>query len=219
MINIKANTIEEAVYKTYKSLYKSTAIVSDPQVYKEDSAVIRILNITKPKSYIEIKNNRYIYTFNHKLYIPSVETEKLKEEEVYWTDSLLKTKAKDLIVKHLVNNPNSRRAIFNLWKDDHFNNPSLGAACITQLYFRVKGINLELHTHARANDAHRNLLMDLHMVSAIHIAVAYELNLKVGPHIHFVDALHFYKKFENDIKNQIKLFDNLVSWKPYAKKH
>jgi len=215
MINVSAKTIEGAVYKAYLELYTSKAVVSDPSILKEDSAVIIITNEVQPTAYFKIVNGNLVYTFDHASFVPSVKQVKLKDEEKYWTQVLLKTNAKDKIVAHLRKNMNSRRTLLDLWKDEYFYNTNQGGACITQLYFRKKGEGIELHTHARANDAHRCLLMDLHMMSTMHVWVAKDLGLNIGQYIHFVDALHFYKKYEQDIHEQVRLFNTLYRWKKY----
>lgn len=213
MITATAKATEAVTKRAYLALYHSQTPVSDPLILKEDAAVLTINHENAPNPHFKVENHHYTYTFNLEAYFPSVSRERIMEESQYWTKALYKTKVKQKVINHLKKNKHSRRALISLWKPSHFKNLERSGACITQLYFRVKKGCLEFHTHARANDAHNCLLMDLHMMTTIHAWVADNLNLKVGKHIHFVDALHFYKKDKKSITKQIRLFDRLTGWK------
>lgn len=212
MITISGATIKDVIKQGYIKLYNSTEQVSDPAVLKEEATVMTITNDITPENYFEVVDDRLVYNFDHLSYIPSVEEAKLQEEATYWHDVLIKTGAREKITSHLKQNPYSRRALINLWDESHFNEVNKGGACITQLYFRVKGDCLELHTHARANDIHRCMLMDLHMMSAMHIWISEDLGLRVGKYIHFIDAMHMYKKYENDITTQLDILSKSTLW-------
>ncbi len=116
-------------------------------------------------------------------------------------------------MEHIKNNKTSRRAIISLWDNRFRDNLSVGSACTHNFYFRVKLKNvLEMHTHARANDLYNCVYIDLQFINFIHHLIAGKLGMVVGKHIHFIDALHIYKKDLNKIENQTNFMEESKIW-------
>lgn len=106
----------------------------------------------------------------------------------------------------------------DLWDKKFLINLDKGAACITQIYFRVKDNKLEIHTHARANDIYECMLLDLHFMQYVHYSVAKINNLELGDHIHFIDSMQMYKKDLVDIDKQYRYMGSAKSpWKELFK--
>jgi thymidylate synthase len=84
--------------------------------------------------------------------------------------------------------------------------------CNTQKYFRLRDGKLELHSHSRANDAYRLLLLDMQLASCIHHEAAKRLDVEMGTYIHFSDSLHFYNQYAKDIEWQRSFMDTATIW-------
>jgi len=123
---------------------------------------------------------------------------------------LINKKLKEM-VSFLKNNPNSKRAIINLWRNK-YKNPSLSVPCLVYLYFRIKNKHLILHSHFRANNIFFLLTMDMQMMLTIQNYIAINLKIEPGEYIHFVDSLHFYKEQLKPIKSQYQFMSNSPHW-------
>ena len=215
MIIVKDCSIEKIIYKAFVKLYKSSKLVTDPEILKEEPAVL-ILKYDKnsPDTVIDISNNIVNSRFDYKLFFPWLKSDKINIELDYWGELLLSTNLILILGNHLQNHKNSRRAIFNMWHDTFLEDLDKGAACITQIYFRIKGNKLEMHTHARANDVYECMLLDLHIMQYIHYSVSKMINLKLGEHLHFIDSMQLYKKNYIEIDKQYKyMIQNKSIWR------
>ena len=213
MIKINAISIEDATRKSFKELYDSRAIVSDPDIWKEDSACFEINYSQKPTNWFQIIDRKLTYNFPHSEYFPNISDKRILMEIEYWTKVLITPNVSEVIINHLKAHPYSRRAIINLWREEFLYELNKGAACVTQMYFRIKGNAIEFHVHTRANDLYNCFLMDLHMMYSLHKSVADSLELELGKFICFVDALHFYKRDLLNIDSQMNYIYNSAIWK------
>lgn len=213
MIIVRAKNIEDAwkdAYEQLVTLKKSNQDqVLDDSVLLEDSAAIQIDYDAQPELKFQIENDKFKYLVDYKEYIPSVDYKVVEEEEEYWTGELYTEDIVSKVVKHLQDLPTSRRCVIDLWRDVHFEHPELPGACVTYMHFRIKNGGLEMHTHSRANDVHKLMLMDLHMMNAIHIWVAKRLGIKLMRHVHMVDSLHIFKRDKGEIEAQLKYLSSI----------
>lgn len=203
MIDVKGENIEEVVSKAIMAVFESCDTVSDLEIERESAAVISLCYLNGVIPAISVKDS--IFIRNNDVGLSKVLVNDNSGTELsYWRDQVIDGMMVERFIDHLSRYPYSRRALIDLWRDSDFSRLEEGAACITQIYFRIKGGKLEMHTHARANDVINCLLFDLQIMQYIHTSVASGLNLIVGEHIHFVDALHLYKKDKDKIQEIIK---------------
>jgi len=184
----------------------------DDIVLYEDSTVYEFLPYSLDGFSLD-KKGILVYDFDILKLFPEFDLKKIEDETIYWEKEMILTARIDKIVEHIKNNLSSRRAIISLWSDTFRENSFLSSACIHTFYFRVKlGNELEMHTHARANDLYNCVFLDLQFINFVHRMVASKIGMKVGKHIHFVDALHIFKKDLYKIENQTNFMEKSELW-------
>lgn len=99
----------------------------------------------------------------------------------------------DWAVKHLANDPSSRRCVINMWDPDADNEPKNDLPCNTQLMFRVVGNALNMTVLNRSNDA----IWGAYGANCVHFSFLQEfmacaLELEVGRMFQFTNNLHIY---------------------------
>ncbi|MDD5625675.1 MAG: thymidylate synthase [Patescibacteria group bacterium] len=212
MIIIKNLSLTNSIKISWNELLKTKIRVKDESILYESPAIYEFLPY-KLSGFKLDKNKRLEYNFNILKLFPEYDLQRIKEEVNYWENELILTDKIDKIVKHIRNNKFSRRAIISLWNDKYRENISIGAACTHNFYFRVTQQNkLEMHTHARANDLYNCVYVDLQFINFIHRLIAKKLGMLNGEHIHFIDALHIYKKDLHKIKNQTDFMKKAKIW-------
>lgn len=201
-----------AIKDSWEILLEIEPRTLDESVLYEDPAIYEFLPYELPGFSLD-ERERLRYDFNILELFPEYDLAKIKEETKYWERELILNNRINDIVNHLKKNPESRRAMISIWNDAYRENLSMGAACIYAFYFRV-GLeeDLEMHTHARANDLYNCVYVDLQFVNFIHRLIASRLGLRTGKHVHFVDALHIYKKDLDKVKKQTKFISQSEIW-------
>lgn len=212
MITIKESNPIDSIKISWKELLQTTPQVIDDSVLYESSVVYEFLPY-KLSGFELDKKGRLKYTFNILELFPEYDLQKIKDETIYWENEIILTDRIDKIVEHLKNNQSSRRAIISFWDDKYKDNLSIGSPCTHNFYFRVMHQNiLEMHTHARANDLYNCVYVDLQFINFIHHLVAKKLGMVPGKHVHFIDALHIYKKDLHKIRNQTDFMETAKIW-------
>lgn len=105
----------------------------------------------------------------------------------------------NLLVEHLKANPDSRRAVLQMWSpydlenivDDPF---CKDVPCNTQVYFKVRKGQLQMTVSCRSND----IIWGTYGANAVHFSVLQEyiaakLNLPMGSYYHLSDSYHAYQ--------------------------
>ena len=211
MIVIKADNVLTATREAYDTLLKGSPNSSDPSIFKEDSAAIEISPSDISLSGFSIKNNKFVYENDYSQYLPRVAKELVREEEIDYSRIFLASKSVDAVVDYIKQIPDSRRNVISVWSPTYLD-PAIVGVCITQLYFRLRDGALELHSHGRANDAYRLLLLDMQLAMCIQKDVAKRVGVDAGMYIHFSDSLHLYKKYQEDIEWQHELMATNPIW-------
>jgi len=201
MISITTDTVTEAAKEGFFNLLSCPQNTSDPTILRESVAAIEVTNPSLEQQGFIIQNNSFVYQKNYQDYIPSIDTELVSEEERDYTRLFISSGHIDSIIHHLIKFPASRRNLISSWAPIYLD-PTVVGVCITHLYFRLYNGKLEVHSHARANDAYRLLLLDMQLATSIQAEVAKAIDKPVGKYIHFSDSLHFYKQYENVIEQQ-----------------
>jgi Thymidylate synthase len=213
MIIVSEDSILQATKVAYLTLYNGSANESDPTILREDAATISIANPAADEQPFALQDGAIRYTGCYPRYFPFMDVEFVPREETYFSNAFLVTKELDGIIKLLQTNPASRRALISTWGPDHRAAAKGGAACVTQLYFRMRSNSLHLHSHSRANDAYRLLLLDMQFVTWVQQEIARKLEVKVGPMVHFVDSLHLYVKHSAEVEKQKEFMMNSPEWR------
>lgn len=212
MIITKESNPINSIKISWEELLKTTSQVADDSVLYENPAVYEFLPYELSGFELD-ENGRLQYTFNILELFPEYDLQKIKDETIYWENEIILTDRIDKIAEHIKNNKTSRRAIISFWDDKYKDNLSMGSPCTHNFYFRVMHRNiLEMHTHARANDLYNCVYVDLQFINFIHRLVAQKLGMTTGKHIHFIDALHIYKKDMHKIKNQTNFMRTAKIW-------
>jgi len=203
MISIQCSNTIAAAKQAFLALYKTGVQNSDdPALLCEDTAVIEVIDPSMSKLAFVRDKTSFRYTGQYAKYVLGIEKTLTKLEEDHYTEILLSDPALNTLVGCLRTSPSSRRILLSTWLPMHAMPTRPAAPCLTQLYFRRNNGKLEVHSHFRANDAYRLLLMDMQLVTSIQQEVARQLGLSIGRYIHFVDSLHFYKEHIEHITAQ-----------------
>lgn len=205
MMYIQADSLKEAYKKTFFALLLQKRY-DDPEIYKEDVAIIEI--ITNKNDNLKIFNSKFILKNNYIELFPYITNQFINKELLYWENSLIKKNNLNKIINYLKNDKLTKRAIILFW-NDKYRNTNGKSICEIASFFRKKGKYLDMHTMMRANNASFLLYMDMDVLTSIHKIVADALKLKPGKYLHFINSLHFYKKEINIIKKQYKLLKTI----------
>lgn len=191
MINITGQSILEISKETFISLHDSSDMSGDPELLKEDVALIHIVH-KEMNNWVNVTNREFIYSDGYKKYSPYVDPKLLTIEKEYWDRELFGSGKSVWLIDYLKKFPLSKRAILLLWKDQ-YTDLSCTCSCTSSIFFRIKKGKLEMHSTVRANNCSFLLFMDMSFMLAFQSYIASELGLERGDYYHFVDSLHLYK--------------------------
>lgn len=139
----------------------------------------------------------------------------------YWKKDQL-----DLLVEHLTHNPNSRRAVLQMWSVDDLqkivDDPACkDVPCNTQVYFKLRKGRLDMTVSCRSND----IIWGTYGANAVHFSVLQEymaarLGRPIGNYHHLSDSFHAYETVYNktlDVTRQINggdtlWYDSYLGW-------
>jgi thymidylate synthase len=102
----------------------------------------------------------------------------------------------DEVVRELVTNPSSRRAVIHI-KSPYDNTNSKDVNCTVCLQFFIRDNKLYLTTYMRSNDLWMGFPYDVFQFTCMQIVMAIELGLEIGTYTHIAGSLHLY---ERDVK-------------------
>ncbi len=131
----------------------------------------------------------------------------------YWKKDQL-----DLLIEHLTNHPDSRRAVLQMWSTDDLQkivkDPTCkDVPCNTQIYFKIKKNRLQMTVTCRSND----IIWGTYGANAVHFSILQEyiaacVGVEIGTYYHLSDSFHAYEKvYEKtlDVLNQKNTGDTL----------
>jgi hypothetical protein len=211
VIVVEQGTVVEAAREALFAVLETSPNTSDESILREASAVIRVTPGGYKPAGFRIQDNVFQYEGNYLDYVPEVDNTLVDEEERDYTKLFLASGAVSAITQALLKDGDSRRCVASSW-DEKYLDPQVVGVCITQLYARLRSGRLELHSHARANDAYRLLLLDMQLGLCIQEAMAQAIGVPVGEYIHFVDSLHVYKRYEAQIERQRQYMRSCPLW-------
>ena len=112
----------------------------------------------------------------------------------YWLKDQL-----ELLIIHLKNEPNSRRAVLQMWDikdlEKIVNHPSSkDVPCNTHVYFKIRGGRLEMTVSCRSND----IIWGTYGANAVHFSILQEyiaarIGVPMGTYYHLSDSFHAYE--------------------------
>ena len=212
MIIVQSDNLIEAAKRTFLKLYDGEPNRSDPSIFREDVAVIQVSEPDKQEPAFELRENKLYYIGDYLKYYPDMDKDLPRIEQEHFTEILLEPGHIDAITDHLKQHPDSRRGLVSTWAPKYLLHPKQSGVCITQLYFRMKDGRLEVHSHSRANDAYRLLLLDMQLSTWAQQEIAGRLGVDIGEYIHFVDSLQLYSKNSDAIKRQRTYVLSAPAW-------
>jgi thymidylate synthase len=131
----------------------------------------------------------------------------------YWLKDQL-----ELLIIHLKNEPNSRRAVLQMWDTKDLekivnHSSSKDVPCNTQVYFKIRDDRLQMTVSCRSND----IVWGAYGANAVHFSILQEyiaakLGLSIGTYYHLSDSFHAYEnvyKKTLDILHQKNTGDTL----------
>ena len=139
----------------------------------------------------------------------------------YWKKDQL-----DLLVEHLTHNPNSRRAVLQMWSVDDLqkivDEPACkDVPCNTQVYFKLRKGRLDMTVSCRSND----IIWGTYGANAVHFSVLQEymaarLGKPIGNYHHLSDSFHAYEAVYNKMldiiqqknKGDTLWYDSYLGW-------
>ena len=89
-------------------------------------------------------------------------------------------------------NPDSRRAVIQLFAAQDIWEPHKDVPCTCTLQFMIRDGRLNLITHMRSNDIFLGLPHDLFCFTMLQEIMARDLGVKIGTYKHMVGSLHLY---------------------------
>jgi thymidylate synthase len=99
------------------------------------------------------------------------------------------------IVKQLVADPSSRRAVLSIYHGPaDLGQETKDIPCTLTIQFFVRERHLYMRTSMRSNDAWLGLPYDLMQFCMLHCAMAQILNLDIGRYYHTVGSMHIYER-------------------------
>jgi thymidylate synthase len=199
MICVFGENPEKAWKKAFIELYKKGKEVKFNGFYKNESAVIEIVDITG-NSYSKYYPLKESALNDVKTYLLTGANEHKIEHEwtiLYRQRLFVEDNHLDQIVNTLKEWPDCPRAQVCLWKNGTDLRRSEKAPCLQLLWFKNIGGNLDLHVHMRTTDCYGKLLLNFNEFIALQIDVAKRLSLGLGYYRQFIDSLHFH---EHDTK-------------------
>lgn len=116
----------------------------------------------------------------------------------------------DYVVKELMRNPSSRRAVMSLWWriDELSGDPP----CLNHIQFFVRDDKLDMDVLFRSNDAVKATFMNAFALIMLQKKVADILGYEVGMYTHRANSFHCYEKDFDKLKKFVDIYDELSVW-------
>ena len=100
----------------------------------------------------------------------------------------------DLCKELLRNDPQTRRALIQLYNSSENYIGSPDVSCATSLQFGLRRGRLDLTVNMRSNDAYFGFPYDVYFYANLQELMAVELGLPLGEYVHFAVSFHLYEK-------------------------
>jgi len=109
------------------------------------------------------------------------------------------------VIKTLTKNPESRRAVIQLFDAvDIDGQRRKEIPCTCTLQFLIRNSRLDMYTHMRSNDAYKGLPHDVFAFTMIQEILSHILEVNLGEYYHSVNSLHLYKDDEDSVREYLE---------------
>lgn len=207
MINISAESANEAWRETFKALMKSNGR-TDNEKYLRDE--ITLIEITDPKVIDVDPNfpmsqtdldiiNRYIYTGENETAVVHDWTKLYYHRIFDEPNSQI-----EFLIKCLQNSSPVGETQISMWDKNIDQNQKI-SPCTQIIWARIKHGKLELHVHAHSSDAYKKLLMNILEFISFQHYIAGRVGVGIGKYYHFIDSCHMHEKDAQQIENLFNL--------------
>lgn len=205
MIQITAQTANEAWLKTLKVLFNEGENTNNQKYLRDEVALVEIKNPQVEPAHpsfpmsqqdLDIINN----------YIVSGKNEEAVVHE--WTKIYYHRTfdAPHSQIEYLVSKLDSEdprgEAQISIW-DKNIDQEATIHPCTQIIWARIKHGRLEMHVHANSSDAYKKLLMNLLEFIALQHYIAAKINIPVGSYYHFLDSCHLYTRDEGALNKLV----------------
>lgn len=96
--------------------------------------------------------------------------------------------------RKLVQDPDTRQAMVQYLRPDHYQEPTKDFVCTTHGIFHLRGGRLNYTVTMRSNDVVRGFAYDVPWQVRCQYRMARELEVEVGTYTHIVHSLHLYER-------------------------
>ena len=117
----------------------------------------------------------------------------------------------DYIVKELMRNPSSRRAVMVLWDKDA-DQTSGDPPCLNHIQFFIRNNKLDMVVLFRSNDAVKATFMNAFALIMLQKKVADILGYDVGTYTHRANSFHCYEKDFEKLGAFIHQYEKVAVW-------
>lgn len=98
------------------------------------------------------------------------------------------------IVNLLKEDPYSRRAVINVYKQSDIGKNSKDIPCTIAIQFLVRNNKLDMYVYMRSNDLYLGLPYDVFAFTFLQKLVSRQLNIPLGTYNHQATSIHIYEK-------------------------
>lgn len=114
----------------------------------------------------------------------------------------------EYVVETLKKDPNSRRAMINLWIPEDLHKMALTPCCYN-IIFNILDEKLYMQLNIRSSDIALGLPFNIFQFQVLHKLIAHECNVEPADMIVMISNLHYYDRHEEKLLNQVDKVDIL----------
>jgi len=213
IVYISAETLDDLMMKVLKKVLKSKSIITSTRGSSIEIDGV-LLQLKSPRARLSRTEKKgtvfsclgellwYLSKGNDldfiKYYIPKYEEESQDGKTVYggYGPRLFDFRNNNQIqnvINLLSSNPNSRRAVIQLFDSSDISEKLKEIPCTCTLQFIIRNNKLHMLTNMRSNDAFIGLPHDIFCFTMIQEVLSRKLNVGLGVYKHFVGSLHLYE--------------------------
>lgn len=219
-VQITDNTLDDLLRKVFEKLLKSKNNVQSSRGASSelDGVLLQLSNPRARLSRTEKKGTLFsclgellwylagskdLSFIKH--YIPAYEDESEDKLTIYggYGPRFFNTRGNNQfknVLTLLKENPESRRAVIQLFDAEDISKRRKEIPCTCTLQFLLRRGQLNMYTHMRSNDAYLGLPHDVFAFTMIQEIMARILEARLGNYFHMVGSLHLYAKHRDDAK-------------------
>jgi thymidylate synthase len=213
-MEIRKETLDDVLRELYPPLIGSNERIMTSRGYTRELLGV-LFKITRPRARLSRTETRgkafsclgellwYLSGSNNlefiKYYIPDYVKESEDKFAIYgaYGPRLFCLRENDQIanvIALLRKNPNTRRAVIQIFDSDDIASERKEIPCTTTFHFMVRDNRVHMLTTMRSNDAYLGLPHDVFCFSMLQEIIACSLGIELGTYRHFVGSMHLYDR-------------------------